>query len=81
MNEQQLITRRMELAQNMDMTNAERADAWNKLSADFAALGMTSNAALCESNWKRYQDAADFERMTPKEQKAHWLRVAWGVER
>jgi hypothetical protein len=59
MNAMELVRRRIELALYTERINmAEYAEEWNKLSADFAALGMVSNAAFCESNWLRYKNDA-----------------------
>ena len=51
-----LIDRRTTLAlQNEIPDFAKYAEEWNKLAADFRALGALHNAAICDANWKRYK--------------------------
>lgn len=54
MNIQDLQNRRNELSL-MSEIPFDYAEQWNKLAADFRTMGAMSNAALCESNWKRYK--------------------------
>lgn len=60
-----LISRRIALAMQKDIPDmAVYADEWNKLAAEFEAVGMTCNAALCLTNWRHYAglDAAHYIR-------------------
>jgi hypothetical protein len=53
---QQLISRRIALAMQTNIPDMdEYAEEWNKLAADFEAMGMQANAALCWSNWRHYK--------------------------
>ena len=59
MNIQELVNRRIDLALQSEIPDMEKyAEQWNRLAADFRAMGAMSNAALCESNYNRYRTAA-----------------------
>ena len=59
---QTLINRRTALSlQNIIPDMDAYAEEWNKLSADFAALGMLANAAMCNKNYQHYKEIADGE--------------------
>lgn len=52
----ELIHRRILLALQSDIPDMlSYAEEWNKLGAEFDAIGATANAAICWSNWKRYK--------------------------
>ncbi len=62
----QLISRRIALAMQTNIPDMQiYAVEWNKLAADFEAVGMQCNAALCLSNWRHYttMDAAHYVRI------------------
>lgn len=59
---QTLINRRTALSlQNIIPDMDAYAEEWNKLSADFAALGMLVNAEMCNKNYQHYKEIADGE--------------------
>lgn len=59
---QTLISRRIELSlQNIIPDMDAYAEEWNKLSADFAALGMLASAEMCFRNYQHYKEIADGE--------------------
>lgn len=59
---QELIARRMALSLQSYIPNmAEHVENWNKLRADFEALGMLANVATCQKNYEHYKEIADGE--------------------
>lgn len=59
---QTLINKRIALSlQNIIPDMNEYAEEWNKLSTDFAAIGMLANAEMCFKNYKHYREIADGE--------------------
>jgi hypothetical protein len=51
-----LIERRTALSLQSNISDmAEYAEEWNKLAADFDAIGFAANAEMCRSNWMRYR--------------------------
>lgn len=59
---QTLINKRIALSlQNIIPDMDAYAEEWNKLGADFAAIGMLANAEMCFKNYKHYREIADGE--------------------
>ena len=59
---QDLIKKRIALSlQNIIPDMDAYAEEWNKLSADFAAIGMLENAEMCNKNYQHYKEIADGE--------------------
>jgi len=51
----QLINRRTALELQTEIPDMkDYSEAWNKLGADFLAVGMENNAAYCFEHWLRY---------------------------
>lgn len=54
-----LLSRRARLALMTDIPDMFwYAEEWNKLAADFTAIGFVHNAEMCTSNWNRYMQMA-----------------------
>lgn len=52
---EELIKRRLRLAMQSDIPDMNAyAEEWRTLGDLFAASGFLANAAICNSNWKRY---------------------------
>lgn len=59
---QTLIKKRISLSlQNIIPDMDAYAEEWNKLSADFTAIGMLANAVMCFKNYQNYKKIADGE--------------------
>lgn len=59
---QTLINKRIALSlQNIIPDMDAYAEEWNKLGADFAAIGMLANAEMCNKNYQHYKEIADGE--------------------
>ncbi len=52
---EQLVGERTRLALTTEIPDmAAYAEAWNKLAAEFEAVGARVNAAICRANWRHY---------------------------
>ena len=57
MNWQDLLKQKLQLSLLQNIPSmAEYADAWNRLAADFEAIGFTACAAECRARFEHYRD-------------------------
>ena len=62
LDQQTLIKKRIALSLQSIIPDMDAyAEEWNKLSADFTALGMLENAAMCFKNYQHYKEIANGE--------------------